>query len=103
MHFREDLQAPKFCFRVGVKSINAESNDLQATIKRHCVGVKSQTKPTNPICKEESLLSSRVAVGLQHCFDEFCICNNLEKRGARPLHFQRLFSTFVEDIQNTEV
>lgn len=54
----------------------------------------------SPICKEQSLLSSYIAVGLQLCFIDLCICNNLEKRGAMPLHFQRLFSTFVGDILN---
>ena len=69
-------------------------------ILRAYTGVKSRTKPTIPISKEQSLLSSRIAVGLQFCFGEICICNNLEKRGARPLHFRRLFSTFVGDILN---
>lgn len=48
-------------------------------ILRAYTGVKSRTKPTIPISKEQSLLSSRIAVGLQFCFGEICICNNLEK------------------------
>ncbi|HBV83002.1 MAG TPA: hypothetical protein DEB74_09450 [Lachnospiraceae bacterium] len=51
---------------------NAESNDLQATIKRHCAGVKSRTKPTNPVCKEESLLSMPLAIAWKLCFQELC-------------------------------
>lgn len=69
-------------------------------ILRAYAGLKPRTKPTIPISKEQSLLSSRIAVGLQFCFGEICICNNLEKRGARPLHFRCLFSTFVGNIQN---
>ena len=69
-------------------------------ILRAYAGVKSRTKPAIPISKEQSLLSSPIAVGLQVCFGEICNCNNLEKRGARPLHFRCLFSTFVENIQN---
>ena len=69
-------------------------------ILRAYAGLKPRTKPTIPISKEQSLLSSRIAVGLQFCFGEICICNNLEKRGAKPLHFRRLFSTFVGDILN---
>lgn len=69
-------------------------------ILRAYVGIKSRTKPIIPISKEQSLLSSPIAVGLQVCFGEICNCNNLEKRGARPLHFRCLFSTFVGDIQN---
>ena len=48
-------------------------------ILRAYTGVKSRTKPTIPISKEQSLLSSPIAVGLQLCFGEICICNNLEK------------------------
>lgn len=69
-------------------------------ILRAYVGIKSRTRPTIPICKEQSLLSTRIAVGLQVCFGDICNCNNLEKRGAKPLHFRCLFPTFVGDIQN---
>lgn len=69
-------------------------------ILRAYVGIKSRTKSAIPISKERSLLSSLIAVGLQVCFGDICNCNNLEKRGAKPLHFRCLFSTFVENIQN---
>lgn len=69
-------------------------------ILRAYTGLKPRTKPAIPISKEQSLLSTRIAVGLQFCFGEICICNNPEKRGAKPLHFRRLFSTFVGDILN---
>ena len=53
-----------------------------------------------PNSEEQSLLSRRIAVVGKLCFGEICICNNPEKRGSMPLHFQDKFPTFVGDILN---
>lgn len=69
-------------------------------ILRAYTGVKSRTKPTIPISKEQKFTFQSYRCWIAILFGEICICNNLEKRGARPLHFRRLFSTFVGDILN---
>lgn len=63
-------------------------------------GVKLRFVQICPNSEEQSLLSRRIAVVGKLCFGEICICNNPEKRGSMPLHFQDKFPTFVGDILN---
>ena len=62
--------------------------------------VKSRFVQTFPNSEEQNSLSSRIAVVGELCFGEICICNNPEKRGSMPLHFQDKFPTFAGDILN---